>query len=178
MNNSIFYFFYNLSHQSESFDKFVVFVAEPFPYLVILFALFFLLFHEDTIFSKKFFAPIKRKWKEALLIFFSGISAWVCAYLLKLLFHTSRPFLALPNVTPLWVEGGYAFPSGHSTFFMALAFAIYLSHKKAGYVFMTFALLIGIARIVAGVHFPVDILGGFILGAGISYLVNYIYKKR
>lgn len=177
MNNNIFYFFYSFSHQSEFFDKFTIFVAETLPYFVILFAIFFLFFHKDTIFSKKFFAPIKRKWKEAMLIFFSGIFAWVLAYILKLLFHTSRPFLVLSDVTPLWVEGGYAFPSGHATFFLALAFAIYFSHKKAGYVFISFAVLIGLARIVAGVHFPVDIFGGFILGGGIAYLVNYLYKR-
>jgi len=37
---------------------------------------------------------------------------------------------------------------------------------------MFFAFLIGIARIIAGVHFPIDILGGFILGAGIAYLIK------
>lgn len=165
MNNNIFYFFYNLSHQSEGLDKFVVFVAETLPYIVIIFALVFIFFYLKN--SKIFF------W-----VFFSGIFAWVCAYVLKLIFHTTRPFLALPDVTPLWVEGGYAFPSGHATFFMALAVAIYLSHKKAGYVFMTFAFLIGLARITAGVHFPIDILGGFVLGAGVAYLINYLYSPH
>jgi undecaprenyl-diphosphatase len=60
---------------------------------------------------------------------------------------------------------------------MALAFAIYLSHKKAGYIFMHIALLIGIARVAAGVHFPIDILGGFILGIFIAYIVRFLYDK-
>jgi len=60
---------------------------------------------------------------------------------------------------------------------MALAFAIFLTHKKVGYWFMFFALLIGIARIIVGVHFPIDILGGFILGALIAYLVRFVYDK-
>jgi len=42
---------------------------------------------------------------------------------------------------------------------------------------MFFALLIGIARIIAGVHFPVDILGGFILGILTAYLVKYFHQK-
>lgn len=165
LNQNIFYFFYNLSHQSESFDKFIVFVAETLPYIVIIFASVFIFFYLKN--SKIFF------W-----VFFSSIFAWVCAYALKLLFHTDRPFLALLDVTPLWVESGYAFPSGHATFFMALAFAIYLSHKKAGYVFIFLALIIGLARIAAGIHFPVDILGGFVLGGSVAYLVNYWYKNR
>lgn len=75
-----------------------------------------------------------------------------------------------------WIESGYAFPSGHSTAFMALATSIFLSHKRVGYLFIVFAVLIGLARIVAGVHFPLDILGGFILGAGVAYIVKFLQK--
>ena len=42
---------------------------------------------------------------------------------------------------------------------------------------MFFALLIGLARIMAGVHFPIDILGGFIIGSLIAFLVKYLYSK-
>ncbi len=42
---------------------------------------------------------------------------------------------------------------------------------------MFFALLIGIARVMAGVHFSIDILGGFILGALIALIVQYLYPK-
>ena len=120
------------------------------------------------------FLNLKQKWIEIVLVFFSGIVAWFLAYILKNVFMTSRPFLALPDVTPLWVESGFAFPSGHATFFMALGFAIYLTHKKIGYIFISFAILIGLARIIAGVHFPVDILGGFILGIIVAYLVKHL----
>ena len=79
----------------------------------------------------------------------------------------------MSDVQSLIKETGFSFPSGHASFFMALACAIFISHKKAGYLFMFFALLIGIARIIAGVHFPVDILGGFILGYAISRVIYF-----
>jgi membrane-associated phospholipid phosphatase len=60
---------------------------------------------------------------------------------------------------------------------MALAFAVFFSHKKAGYIFICFAFLIGLARITAGVHFPVDIFGGFVLGAMIACSVKFLYDK-
>ena len=45
---------------------------------------------------------------------------------------------------------------------------------------MFFALLIGVARIIAGVHFPIDILGGFIIGFIVAYFIKkfskYIYN--
>ena len=148
------------------------------PYLVIVSAFIYLLVHHEVITSKNPFGSIKQKWKEIVLVFFSGGIAWCVATLLKFVFHTNRPYLTLQNIQPLISKTDYSFPSGHATFFMALGVAMYLSHKKAGYVFMLFALLIGMARIAVGVHFPVDILGGFILGTLVAYLVKYFTTSK
>jgi undecaprenyl-diphosphatase len=158
-------------------DKLIVFFANTFPYLVILAAGIFLVFHHEVLPSKSPFKAFAQKWKEIMLVFFSGIAAWVLAELLKFFIHTERPFLKLSGVVSLFDKTGYAFPSGHATFFMALAFALFFSHRKVGYVFIIFAVLIGLARIAAGVHFPVDILGGFVLGILTAYLVKFLYKK-
>ena len=163
MNNQIFFFFYNFAHQSDFLDKVIIFFALYFPYVVVVLVAFLLLF--------------LHKKKEILLVFFSGCLAYVFAYVLKYLIHTPRPFDVFSLVHSLITESGYAFPSGHATFFMALAVAIFFYHKKAGYIFMFFALLIGFARIMAGVHFPIDILGGFILGAIISCSVAFFVKN-
>lgn len=173
MNEQIFFFFYNLTYQSVFFDKLVIFFAETFPYIVVLLAGFFLLYHHEVLFSGNPLKAFIQKWKEIILVFFSGALAWFLAYILKFLFHTFRPFDIFPTITSLIPETGYAFPSGHATFFMALAFALFFNHKKVGYVFIIFALLIGIARIIAGVHFPIDILGGYILG----FLIAFLLKK-
>ncbi|MDP2789436.1 MAG: phosphatase PAP2 family protein [bacterium] len=174
MNETIFYFFYNFAHQSPFIDSVVVFFARTFPYIVVILAGVFLLMHHEVFQAESPWQIFMQKKKEILRAFFTGASAWVLAYVLKILFHAPRPFDALPQVTSLIPESGFAFPSGHSTFFMALAVSIFFSHKKAGYVFVSFALLIGIARIMAGVHFPVDILGGFVLGAVIAYFLRNV----
>lgn len=174
MNEIIFSFFYNLAHQSELFDKVVIFLAVYFPYIVIIAAGIFLLIHHEVLLSHSPFKEFVKKWKEIVLVFFSSGLAWVIAKILKFLIQTDRPFIALPNIHPLFSETGFAFPSGHATFFMALAVSIFLSHKRAGYVFMFFALLIGLARVVGGVHFPIDILGGFVLGALVAYFLKNV----
>jgi len=146
----------------------------------------FLLYHHEVLPLKKnsddkgvwdSFRILKQKWKEITLVFFSGIFAWSIATVLKIIFHTPRPYMALENVIPLVDKTDFSFPSGHATFFMALGVAIFLCHKKAGYYFIISALIIGIARIIVGVHFPVDILGGFFLGAVIAYFVRVVYDK-
>ncbi|MFZ2072087.1 MAG: phosphatase PAP2 family protein [Minisyncoccia bacterium] len=178
MNNFIFFFFYNLAHRSLFFDKLIVFTADIFPYIVILLAGIFLLFHHDVLPSKNPFKIFAQKWKEIILVFFTAIFTWLCvAPILKIIIGAPRPNYVFQEVVPLLEKVNFSFPSGHSASFMALAFAIFFSHKKAGYVFMFFALLIGIARIAAGVHFPIDILGGFILGTLTAYLVRFLYQK-
>ncbi len=177
MNTTIFYFFYNFAHQSILLDKIIIFFAVYFPYLVIIFAGLFLLFHHEVFKAESPYRVFLQKKKEILLVFATSVFAWILARVLKLLIHVDRPFISLPDVRALFPEDGFAFPSGHATFYMALAFSILFMHKKVGYVFIVFAVLIGIARIIGGVHFPVDILGGFALGALVAYFVK-MYRMK
>jgi membrane-associated phospholipid phosphatase len=174
MNNTIFFFFYNFAHQSWFLDKMIIFFALYFPYVVIILAGLFLLFHHEVFKAESSWQMFVQKKKEILGVFFTGIFAWILAQILKFFIHTPRPFDAFSQVHSLISESGYGFPSGHATFYMALAVAIFLTHKKAGYVFMFFAFLIGFARIMAGVHFPIDILGGFILGTIVAFFLKNV----
>lgn len=177
MNETFFYFFYNLAHQSEFLDKVIIFFAVYFLYMVIASAFLFLFFHHKILPSPNPIRELMGKWKEFILLTVSGGTAWVLAKILKILIHTPRPFDVFPQVQSLFSETGYAFPSGHTMVASAIAFALYFLNKKVGYVFMFFAIIIGLARVTAGVHFPGDILGGFVLGGGVSYLVAYFLKK-
>lgn len=176
MNNFFFYFFYSLANQNQFLDSVIVFFAVTFPFIVVILAGLFLLFHHEILRAENPFRVFLEKKKEILIVFFSAFLAYFASVILKTLFHTARPFILLPGVSSLFGQSGYAFPSGHATFFGALAFSIFFMHKKAGYVFMLFALLIGIARIASGVHFPIDILGGLILGAITAYFVKILQK--
>lgn len=186
INNKIFFFFYNLAHQYIFLDKLFVFFAHIFPYIIILLAGIFLLFHHEVLSYKikynneaiwNSFRILKQKWREIVLVFFSGIFAWCIASLIKIIIQAPRPFMDFKDIVPLLRPTDYSFPSGHATFFMAISVAIFFSHQKAGYFFIFSAILIGIARIIVGVHFPFDIFCGFILGGLIAYFMKFIYTK-
>lgn len=173
MNNDIFFFFYNLAHKSVFFDQIVIFFAIYLPFIVVFLASIFFLKYYKIFSFRILLEKCKDKWYEFLSIFLSLTFAWIIPRFLKVLFHMSRPFLVFPDISPLFLKNTFSFPSEHATFFMALAFSIFFSHKKAGYYFIFLAFIIGISRIIAGVHFPVDILGGFILG----FLIAFLFKK-
>ncbi|MEK7460026.1 MAG: phosphatase PAP2 family protein [Patescibacteria group bacterium] len=162
MNEQLFNFFYSFAHQNPILDDVISFVATWYG-LVILTLLFLYLFeHRDN--------P-KKGFRDLFVVGIVAISAWFIAHFLKEVFHTLRPFEVLPSVTPLFIEDSYAFPSGHAAMFMALATSLWFYHKKLSIFFAISAVFIGIARVMAGVHWPVDILGGlalgYILGVGI-----------
>jgi len=173
MNNTIFFNLYSLAHQSLWMDKIIWFFAVPTIYIMIVVAAVFIFIHYKLYKIKDLFIILRNDWRGIFFIPFVAGFARLIAEILKNMIHTSRPSIALANVTSLFVETGYAFPSGHATIISALAFGIYFKNKSLGYVFMFVALLIGLARIAGGVHFPIDILGGYAVG----FLVAFLVKK-
>lgn len=174
MNNDIFLFFYNFSHQTLVLDEIIKFLAVYLPYIVVLLVGVYMVIHHDILDVSNFKLRFNRKWNEVFTALLSAGLGWLVAEIIKNSVQSPRPFEAIDGINSLFPEVGYAFPSQHATFFTALAFAIYLQHKKAGYFFLFLAFAIGLARIAGGVHYPIDILGGIILGILVSYTVHHI----
>lgn len=115
-----------------------------------------------------FFYWKKLKHEAVLFTIMIGMGA-VINILLKLVIPRPRPTFA-----PLAIEHSLSFPSGHSMnsfiFFMTLAYFLYhFTHKKkysliAFFVAVIIILCIGISRIYLGVHYPSDVIGGYMAG--------------
>ena len=177
INNQIFFSLYGLAHQSSTFDKIAVFITDPLIYIMlILISVYFLIDIKD-LHRKIDFNFILEKIKVFIPVLATGVLAWGVGDILKLIFKLERPFVLFSQVHPLVSESGFAFPSLHSTLITALSFAVFFKNKRFGYICLFIALLIGLSRIVVGVHFPVDVVGGFILGFIIAFAVNKISKK-
>lgn len=179
MNHTLFFTLHNLAHQSIFSDWLIIFSADLFGMIMIVLAGLFLFFHTDGIFDyKKPFLQLINKIKEISLVFLSGIVAWIIATILKYFISSPRPFIYFENVKPLFLHGALdSFPSGHATFFSALALSLFLRHRRMGIYYIFVALIISFARVASGIHFPVDILVGWILGSTIALIFNRIFKK-
>jgi undecaprenyl-diphosphatase len=117
--------------------------------------------------------------REVFIVGISVASAYLVTLILKILVHAPRPFVALPNIHPLVIETPYdSFPSGHATVFFALAVAMVMYDKKWGIVFFIIAILVSLSRVIAGVHFPIDILAGAIIGSFVGYFVHTFLAKK
>lgn len=121
----------------------------------------------------------KIKREQVLHAILAVAFAWGIAQVVKALFPTVRPF-ELNDLTPLTLlpRKGGAFPSGHSAAAFALATTIWLHDKKVGLIYIISALTVGIARVLGNVHYPIDILGGAILGSATSFLAEKVHLKK
>lgn len=165
----LFHFFNSFAGQSRIFDALAVFLARYFQYPLIIIFLLFL-----------YFSGYARP--EKLRIFLiTAVSSIVARFgiteIIRFFYHRPRPFLTF-SVYQLLSSDNWSFPSGHSAFFFAMATAVYFYNKKWGIGFFIAATLMNMSRVAAGIHYPSDILGGAIIGAGIAYATFYFIEKR
>ena len=155
MNEILFSYFYSFAHRSAALDGTIVFIAADLLWVVLIGLFFYLLKDRDK----------RTAIRDIVVVFGAGVMGRFAALVLKNIFHTARPFVSLSSVRQLIAESGYAFPSGHAMLLSAISGALWMSgYRRSALLFGFFALLVGVARIAAGVHWPVDILGGLALG--------------
>ncbi len=97
---------------------------------------------------------------------------------LKEVFARVRPCHALEGVRLLVGCGGsYSFPSGHATNIFAAMVFLSLRYRKYTPFFLIVAAAIAYSRVYVGVHYPLDVLGGAVLGAFFGFLFYEVDKK-
>lgn len=104
--------------------------------------------------------------KKAFLITILALT--IAVLLIKaihLFYFEPRPFVTY-NFTPMVNETSDAsFPSRHTTVAAVTAFSYLFFKSKWSLFLLPAALWIGVSRVYVGVHYPLDILGGFLVGA-------------
>jgi undecaprenyl-diphosphatase len=170
MNESLFRFINGFAGQSIALDAVIVFFTDSAG-IILLFT--FLLYAMHLFYHRR-----RADAKLILLSFVTAGFVWMIGYVMKIVFAAPRPVILLPDVRELIAYGARdAFPSGHATFYFALAGALFVYDKKLGAAAMVVATLIGCARIAAGIHWPLDIAAGAVLGVGVAGLLQLLVRN-
>ena len=127
----------------------------------------------------------RRQWLEAIFIL-ATTSSVLLAFALKDLIHRTRPFPIAQNVTGfIQSTNQYSYPSGHVLFFVVFfGFFAYLAWINfAGIVrviiisiFGSLIVLIGPSRVFLGTHWASDVLGSYIIGAILLFVLILAYQ--
>ncbi|MBC8497233.1 MAG: phosphatase PAP2 family protein, partial [Chloroflexi bacterium] len=96
-----------------------------------------------------------------MLVITTGVNA-----VLKIAFHSPRPFWVSNEVQAMSSETSFGIPSGHSQNAVSLwgIWAASMKRRWAWIVAIVVAFMIGISRLYLGMHFPTDVLIGWTIG--------------
>lgn len=119
--------------------------------------------------------------KKGLVISTSLLASEVAMCTLKAIVRAPRPFQVLESVQGKRVETatGYSFPSGHTTGASSVYSSIAFNFRKKwlSVVCAVIIVLVGVSRLYLGVHWPLDVACGLILGITITVLLTGILEK-
>jgi undecaprenyl-diphosphatase len=98
---------------------------------------------------------------------------------LKPAFDRERPPLRYAEPDPLVpVPDTGSFPSGHAATSFAGATILSLAFPRLALPLLVLALGVGFSRIYVGVHYPLDIVGGAVLGAVVAIALRWLVRVR
>lgn len=120
-----------------------------------------------------FFQPRNRQKEIIVFLLITLPLILVVGRICGLLYSNPRPFVA-EHFTPLIAHGiDNGFPSDHTLFTAALAACILIFERRLGIALGIICVLVGTARVLAGVHHSVDIVGSIIIASLVTILSHY-----
>ena len=112
----------------------------------------------------------KGRWVVLALAITITLTDQVSAHVFKGIFDRVRPCNALTGVlTPYEKPSSYSFPSSHATNLGGSMTLLALAYPPWAWLCALVAFLVGLSRVYLGVHYPSDVMSGWILGISIGW---------
>lgn len=129
-----------------------------------------------ALFGFIFWAVNKR---HGIRLTFALVVIAIVSFALKDAIMRPRPYLVSDLVTPVFEADGFGVPSGHTSFAVMIwgYIAIWLRKGWVWVVAISYMLLQGFGRMIAGVHFPQDVVAGFLVGI-VTLAIYYPTARR
>jgi membrane-associated phospholipid phosphatase len=120
------------------------------------------------------------KWRVALELAIVAVISFAALTLLKHYFGIERPYLNDSMIISYDSDTSFALPSGHALMSVVILGWVALRHPKSPLLLwgiVTIIILIGISRVYLGVHYPSQVVAGWIFGILFLYIFRSITKR-
>ena len=158
LNLSLFSWINASPEASNTSIHFAIFIANDLLYcMILLFAWFWLRGNYDT----------KKQILKAFI--FTSIAILISQCISHVYYHP-RPFVMEVGRTLIYHAPNGSFPSDHMLIFSSIAFSyLFSAQRKLGIFLLGMAWLVAWSRVYLGVHFPLDMLGAFLLAFALNF---------
>jgi undecaprenyl-diphosphatase len=118
-------------------------------------------------------AVLQRRPAIVVWVVVADVAADLLASLGKIVIHRHRPLVH--QLGP--AASTHSFPSGHTATSVACAFVLGSFAPRLRVPLYVLAALIAFSRLYNGDHFPLDVLGGALLGTGVGWAVTALSRR-
>ncbi len=158
----------NGAWQNGLFDRLMPFLSSDGNFKVLFVIVFVLL----LVFGKR-----RERWAALLVIPLIALSDQLSSHFLKDAFHRVRPCHVLEHVHLLaGCSGSWSMPSSHAANSAAAAVHFMFFYRRWRIPLGLTAFAVGYSRCYVGVHYPADVLVGFLAGGASAAVIQAIYR--
>jgi Membrane-associated phospholipid phosphatase len=170
MNMELFRLINNLANKNTVLDKIMIFFSKDVPYIFM------------AVIAIVFILGITKKncdyRKVVFNTFVITVINLILSFIIGGIYYVDRPFihnkvnLLLPHATDA------SLPSDHATGTMSIALGLTKYNKLLGRMLTVISIIVGFSRVYVGHHYPMDVIGAYIIVFGTSYLYNLKLRNK
>nr|WP_041173581.1 phosphatase PAP2 family protein [Clostridium botulinum] len=166
MNIEFFRLINNLANKNSVLDKIMIFFSKDIPYIFM------------AIVAIVFILGITKKncdyRKVAVNTFIIAVINLTISFIIGGVYYVDRPFVH-NKVNLLYIHAkNSSLPSDHAIGTMSIALGLRKYNKLLSLILTVFSIIVGFSRVYVGHHYPLDIIGAYI----IVFATNYIYNLK
>lgn len=170
MNMEFFRLINNLANKNSILDKIMIFFSKDVLYIFV------------AVLAMVFVLGVTKKRSEyrkiAVTTFIMTVINLMLSFVIGSIYYVDRPFvnnkvnLLYPHVKDA------SFPSDHSIGTMSIALGLTKYNQLISFLLTILSVIVGFSRVYVGHHYPMDVIGSYIIAFGVNYVYNLKLRNK
>ncbi|PRR79900.1 Undecaprenyl-diphosphatase BcrC [Clostridium liquoris] len=170
MNMEIFRLINNLANKNTVLDKIMIFFSKDVPYIFM------------AVIAIVFILGVVKKNEEyrkaSVNAFVITVINLILSFIIGSIYYVDRPFVHNKVNLLMPHSADASFPSDHATGTMSIALGLGKYNRILGVIMTILSIIVGFSRVYVGNHYPLDVIGAYIMVLITNYLYNLVLKDK